>query len=117
MDPVMDGLEVIALTQTTYGAGHYQIIAINAGANQGIETGHVFSAFRPGKQIRDEVKYPKGSMADAKTWDGDKVTLPDQFSAHILIFRVFDEISYAMIMDGDRPVRERDVLKHPDEVL
>jgi len=117
MAPIPDGLEVIALTQTTYGSGHYQIIAINAGANQGIETGHVFSAFRPGKQIRDEVKYPKGSMADAKTWDGDKVTLPDQFSAHILIFRVFDEISYAMIMDGDRPVREHDVLKHPDEIL
>ncbi len=117
MDPVLDGLEVIALTQTTYGAGHYQIVAINAGANQGIETGHVFSAFRPGKQIRDEVKYPKGSMADARTWDGDKVTLPDQFSAHLLVFRVFDEISYAMIMDGDRPVRERDVLKHPDEIL
>jgi hypothetical protein len=117
MTPVPDGLEVIALTQTTYGSGHYQIIAINAGANQGIETGHVFSAFRPGKQIRDEVKYPKGSMADAKTWDGDKVTLPDQFSAHILIFRVFDEVSYAMIMDGDRPVREHDVLKHPDEIL
>ena len=117
MNSVPDGLEVIALTQTTYGAGHYQVIAINAGANQGIETGHVFSAFRAGKQIRDEVKYPKGSMADAKTWDGDKVTLPDQFSAHILIFRVFDEVSYAIIMDGDRPVREHDVLKHPDEIL
>ena len=117
MSPIPDGLEVIALTQTTYGSGHYQIIAINAGANQGIETGQVFSAFRPGIRIRDEVKYPKGSMADAKTWDGDKVTLPDQFSAHILIFRVFDEISYAMIMDGDRPVREHDVLKHPDEIL
>lgn len=117
MDPIPDGLEVIALTQTSYGSGHYQIVAINAGANQGIETGHVFSAFRAGKRIRDEVKYPKGSMADAKTWNGDFVTLPDQFSAHILIFRVFDEISYAMIMDGDRPVRERDVLKHPDEIL
>ena len=117
MNPVPDGLEVIALTQTTYGAGHYQIIAINAGQNQGVEPGHVFSAFRVGQTIRDEVKYPKGSMADAKTWDGDKVTLPDQFSAHILVFRVFDEVSYAMIMDGDRPVRERDVLKHPDEIL
>ena len=47
----------------------------------------------------------------------DKVTLPDQFSAHILVFRVFDEVSYAMIMDGDRPVREHDVLKHPDVTL
>jgi len=117
MTPVPDGMEVIALTQTTYGAGHYQIIAINAGSNQGVETGHVFSAFRPGKVVQDEVKYPTGSWAANKTWQGGRVTLPDQFSAHILVFRVFDEVSYAMVMDGDRPVRERDILKHPDETI
>ena len=117
MDPVPEGIEVIALTQTTYGSGHYQILAISAGMNQGVEVGHVFSAFRPGKRIQDEVKYPTGSFADQKNLNGDKVTLPDQFSGHILVFRVFDEVSYAMIMDGDRPVRERDILKHPDETL
>jgi hypothetical protein len=115
MDPVPDGMEVIALTQANYGSGHYQVIAINSGKNQGVEVGHVFSAFRPGRRIQDEVKYPTGSWADQKTMNGDKVTLPDQFSAHILVFRVFDEVSYAMIMSGDRPVRERDILKHPDE--
>ena len=117
MDSVPDGMEVIALTQASYGAGHYQIVAINAGQNQGVEAGHVFSAFRPGERVQDNVKYPKGSWADQTTLNDDKVTLPDQFSAHILVFRVFDEVSYAMIMSGDRPVRERDILKHPDEVL
>jgi hypothetical protein len=117
MDSVPDGMEVIALTQANYGSGHYQVVAINSGKNQGVEPGHVFSAFRPGARIQDEVKYPTGSWADQKTLNGDKVTLPDQFSAHILVFRVFDEVSYAMIMDGDRPVRERDKLKHPDEIL
>lgn len=117
MDAVPEGIEVIALTQARYGSGHYQIIAISAGSNQGVEPGHVFSTFRPGKRIQDEVKYPKGSWEDQKTLNGDKVTLPDQFSAHILVFRTFDEVSYALIMDGDRPVRERDILKHPDEIL
>jgi len=117
MNPVPDGMEVIALTQARYGAGHYQIVAINAGNNQGVELGHVFSAFRKGKTIQDEIKYPTGSWADEKTLNGDKVTLPDQYSAHILVFRVFDEVSYAMIMNGKRPVRERDILKHPDETL
>ena len=117
MDPVPEGMEVVALTQARYGAGHYQIVAINAGQNQGVEPGHVFSAFRAGKRIQDEVKYPTGSWADQKTLNGSKVTLPDQYSAHILVFRVFDEVSYAMIMNGKRPVRERDILKHPDETL
>jgi hypothetical protein len=117
MDAVPDGIEVIALTQARYGAGHYQIVAISAGSNQGVELGHVFSAFEPGQRIQDEVKYPIGSWADQKTLNGDKVTLPDQYSAHILVFRVFDEVSYAMIMNGKRPVRERNILKHPDEIL
>jgi hypothetical protein len=117
MSPVPDGMEVVALTQTTYGSGHYQIVAINGGKNQGVEPGHVFSAFRPGKRIQDEVKYPTGSWAANMSISGDKVDLPEQFSAHILVFRVFDEVSYAMIMDGDRPVRERDILKHPDEII
>jgi len=117
MNPVPDGMEIIALTQANYGSGHYQIVAINAGKTQGVEPGHVFSAFRPGKRIQDEVKYPTGSWADQKTLNGDKVVLPDQFSAHILVFRVFDEVSYAMIMDGERPVRRFDRLKHPDETI
>jgi len=117
MTPVPDGLEVIALTQANYGAGHYQIIAINAGQNQGVETGHVFSAFRPGARIQDEVKYPTGSWESNITLNGSKVTLPDQFSAHILVFRVFDEVSYAIIMSGERPVRRQDKLKHPDETI
>jgi hypothetical protein len=117
MDTVPDGMEVIALTQARYGSGHYQIVAINSGKNQGVEVGHVFSAFRPGSRIQDEVKYPKGSWEDQKTLNGDKVNLPDQFSAHILVFRVFDEVSYALIMGGKRPVRERDKLKHPDETI
>jgi len=116
MNPMLEGIEVVALTQSKYGSGHLQIVAINAGEIQGVEQGHVFSAFRPGPRVRDEVKYPIGSWEDAKTWD-DKVTLPDQFSAHILIFRVFDNVSYALIMDGERPVRKLDVLKHPDEIL
>ena len=117
MSTVPDGMEVVALTQTTYGSGHYQIVAINAGKNQGVEPGHVFSTFRPGKKVQDEVKYPTGSWSANMRLNKDKVVLPAQYSAHILVFRVFDEVSYAIIMSGDRPVRQRDILKHPDETI
>ena len=117
MDPVPEGIEVMALTQSKWGAGHYQVVAISAGKSQGVEPGHVFSAFTPGKRIQDEVKYPIGSWADEKTLNGDKVTLPDRYNAHVLVFRVFDEVSYAIIMDGKRPVSERDILKNPNETL
>ncbi len=117
MTSIPSGLKVLAIEGAHYGVGHYQIVAINGGSRQGIEPGHVFSAFRPGVTIRDEVKYPAGSTADFGTLKGDKVTLPDEYDAHIMVFRVFDEVSYAMVMDGARLVREHDVLRHPDEKL
>ena len=117
MSSIPHDLKVLAVEGAHYGVGHYQILSISGGSRQGVEAGHVFSAFRPGATIRDRIKYPAGSIADVGTWNGDKVTLPDEYDAHIMVFRVFDEVSYAMVMDGARPVREYDVLRHPDETL
>jgi hypothetical protein len=117
MGSVPDDMKVLAIEGAHYGVGHYQIVAISGGSSQGVEEGHVFSAFRPGETIRDRISYPAGSKADISTLRGDKVTLPDEFDAHIMVFRVFDEVSYAMVMGGERLVREHDVLKHPDQTL
>ncbi|MFT5139651.1 MAG: hypothetical protein ACI9H8_001120 [Lysobacterales bacterium] len=117
MNAMPDNLKVLAIEGGHYGVGHNMIISISGGSNQGVQPGHVFSAFRPGEYIRDDVKYPAGSMADIRTWNGDKVQLPDEYDAHIMVFRVFDEVSYAMVMDGARLVREFDTLRHPDEKL
>jgi len=117
MDAVPEGLEVLAVQGDNRLVGHNKIVSISGGSNQGVEPGHVFSAFRPGQQVRDNVKYPASSLADASTWNGDKVTLPDEYDGHIMVFRVFDEVSYALIMGGSREIQEFDILRHPDEKL
>ncbi len=117
MEPMPENLRVLAVEGGNIGVGQLQMVSISGGARQGVEAGHVFSAFSPGEQIRDKVKYPAGSMADMSTWDGDKVTLPAEYNAHIMVIRVFDEVSYAMVMDGARLVSEFDILRHPDEKL
>lgn len=117
MEPMPENLKVLAVEGGNVGVGQLQTVAVSGGARQGLEPGHVFSAFTPGVRIRDEVKYPAGSLADASTWNGDKVTLPDEYNAHIMIIRVFDEVSYAMVMDGARLVSEYNILRHPDEKL
>ncbi|MEM1411677.1 MAG: LysM peptidoglycan-binding domain-containing protein [Pseudomonadota bacterium] len=117
MDTVPDGMRVLAVQGDNRLVGHFKMVSINGGSRNGIEPGHVFSAFREGQEIRDKVKYPAGSLADAANWRTDMVVLPDEFEAHIMVFRVFDEVSYALVMTGLRPVREHSVLKHPDETL
>jgi hypothetical protein len=112
METVPDGLRVLATSGQKGGVGLYQIVSINAGSNQGVETGHVFSAFRQGEKVQDRTGYRHGSFAK----DAD-VRLPDMYDGMVMVFRTFDEISYAMVMSGSRVVLEYDSLRHPDERL
>ncbi len=109
MDTVPDGLRILATSGQKSGVGIYQIVSINGGANDGIESGHVFAAFRKGDVIQDDVGYRAGSFSkDAE------VRLPEQYDGIVMVFRTFDDISYGMAMSGSRVVKEFDVLRHPD---
>jgi hypothetical protein len=44
----------------------------------------------------------------------DAVKLPDEFVGHLMVFRTFDKVSYALVMSGVRPIHAGDTLKHPD---
>ena len=93
-----------------YGVGHYQIVALNGGTRQGVENGHVFSVFRPGPMVDDRTGYRYGSFAAES-----EVRLPEMYHGVVMVFRTFDDISYAMVMGGDNLIREFDRLRHPDE--
>lgn len=110
MNTVPDGLRILSTKDAIYGVGHYQIVAVNGGSNQGLESGHVFSVFRPGKVVDDRTGYRYGSFAEES-----EVQLPDQYHALIMVFRTFGDISYAMVLGGDNLVRSFDELHHPDE--
>jgi len=112
MDEIPPNLKVLATSGSKSGAGLYQIVSISAGSNQGLRPGHVFSAFSKGELVDDETGYRQGSFAkDAE------VRLPDVYDGIVMVFRTFGEISYGMVMGGDRPVAAFDSLRHPDERL
>jgi hypothetical protein len=112
MDNIPPNLRVLATSGSKSGAGLYQIVSISAGSNHGVRPGHVFSAFGKGELVDDETGYRQGSFAkDAE------VRLPDVYTGVVMVFRTFGEISYGMVMGGDRPVAEFDSLRHPDERL
>ena len=39
--------------------------------------------------------------------------MPDEESGLLMVFRVFDKVSYALIMDATQPVHLEDVLRTP----
>lgn len=90
-------------------SGPRQVIALSAGSSDGVKNGTTFSIWHDGALRPDTVKnkYPLAAKRDS-------VAMPDDFLGHAMVFRTFDKVSYALIMDGIRPVRNGDLLKSPD---
>ena len=117
MDEVPDHGRVLTVSESTYGVGHYQIVAISLGTDDGVQAGHTFSVFNPGNTIRDELKYPLMSRAAFRESDRRFVELPDEYAGHLMVFRPFERISYAIVLEGGREIVEDDRLYHPDRSL
>ncbi|MGH8676693.1 MAG: LysM peptidoglycan-binding domain-containing protein, partial [Burkholderiales bacterium] len=86
-------------------AGKFSIVALNRGKADGLELGHVLALYRDRGTALDPTK-PKGAP-DAV------VQLPEERYGLTFVFRVFERVSYALVMNVTRPVRPRDVVRTP----
>ena len=100
---------VLAVADTSFAAGPNSVVALSVGREDGVENGTVFSAWRPGTATPDDAANANWVAAQI-----DKVQLPDEFSGRLMVFRTFDRVSYALVMDAIRPVQVDDRLKGPD---
>src|SRR5690606_31311169 len=83
------------------------------GAREGIDNGTVFSIWRRGDSVTDKVADGLDSEEDLTLFE-HKVRLPDEYAGHAMVFRTFDNVSYALVMDSVKPTRVGYELKHPD---
>lgn len=80
--------------------GPNTIVAISLGQRDGIEEGNVLRIMRHVGQDTDPVT-------------GRRYKLPDESTGLLMVFRVFDKVSYALIMDARQPIRLYDALRTP----
>ena len=100
---------VIAIADAGLSGGPNTVVALAAGSADGVKNGTVFSTWRPGDAVPDDVLHANRLRAAT-----DKVQLPDEFTGRVMVFRTFDRVSYALVMEGIRPVMVGDKLKGPD---
>jgi nucleoid-associated protein YgaU len=86
-------------------AGPQQVVSINRGRADGIEVGHVLALYAKGETVFDRSK-PRNAP-DAQ------IALPDERSGILFVFRVFERVSYGLIMQITQPVSPRDVVRTP----
>jgi hypothetical protein len=108
-------IRVLAVADMFLSGGPRDIVAISAGSADGIDNGTVVSLWRQGRHVANRMKYPGSSRMDDSLTDGaGRITLPDEYAAHAMVFRTYDKVSYALVMEGVKPVLVGYAAKHPD---
>jgi len=90
---------------STGEGGPQSVITLNRGKSHGLEPGHVLALHRIGGEV---VAQKATDEAPAKT-----VKLPDERYGLAFVFRVFDGVSYAIVMRVTRPVNTLDAVRTP----
>ena len=96
------GGQVISVYGEALTAGQNQIVAINRGQRDGLARGHVLALWRAGAAATDRT----GAKPVA-------IQLPDERSGLLFVFRVFDRVSYALILSALDPIRPGDRFSNP----
>ncbi len=100
---------VVSVVNGVLLAGQYQVIAINRGSQQGIEPGHVLRVNESGDQVRDRC----ATVTGLGTCTAHKVNLPLESAGTVLMFRIFDHLSYGLIVAETNPIANGDQVIRP----
>lgn len=82
--------------------GRHSIISLSRGKQDGLERGHVLALYRAGATVTNRF--------DDKP---ESHVLPDERYGLIFVFRVFERVSYALVLDAARPVVPGDRIRQP----
>lgn len=94
---------VIGLFDAISQVARNQIVAINRGAANGMEVGTVLGVDRAPRVVDDP-------YADTP---GEEVELPPERIGSLMVFRTFDDVSYALVMSATRTIRMHDRVVRP----
>jgi LysM domain len=104
------GDERSVLYGTRYGeTGPLAIVSLNRGAKAGLEPGHVLAIWRSATIVNDRSTGPYYMGAPKR----EPFQLPEERYGLLMVFRVFENLSYALTLQVERPVEPGDVVRTP----
>ncbi len=101
--------------------GQYRVVTLDRGKADGVATGNVLGVYQSGRVVTDRVVAESGNwftnsalveyLGKPKA-RGEQVELPEVHAAVVMVFRVFDRVSYALVMEATRPVHLHDTVRN-----
>ena len=90
----------------TAEGGQYSIVSINRGLRDGVEQGHMLALYRAGDSLADpETKLPTDAAP--------RFTLPEERYGLVYVFRSFEKVAYALVMESSRQMKPGDLVRSP----
>ena len=84
-------------------ASENQIVVINRGTRDGLERGHVMAILKDGERLQDKTDAARPN-----------IKLPNERNGLLMVFRTFDRLSYALVLQVTDTVKIGDRFVNPD---
>ncbi|HXZ49669.1 MAG TPA: LysM peptidoglycan-binding domain-containing protein [Usitatibacter sp.] len=133
--------EIMSVEGGVAEIGQFQIVTINRGSRDGLEVGHVLASYHRGALIghnghdtgpifdtgwmkgidvkpvpvvpEPPVPSPDQQKPGAVLSTSSEIKLPDERNGIVFVFRVFEKMSYAIVMRATKPIYVGDVVRTP----
>jgi len=80
--------------------GKYDVVTINRGKRDGLRDGNVLAIYKTGETVRDRVT-------------GESVKVPDERAGLLMVFRIYEKLSYGLVLNANRSLSIQDKVKNP----
>jgi hypothetical protein len=91
---------VINVEEGVRNAGALDVVAINRGDRDGLQSGDTLAIYKRGELVKDRVA-------------GERVRLPDERIGLLMVFDTYEKMSFALVMEADRQIDLGDLLRNP----
>ncbi len=102
-EKAIEGVIVSVYGSSVRNAAQNQVVVINKGTADGVESGHVMAIIKDGANVIDR------TVPGART----PIKLPDERNGLLMVFRPFEKLSYALILEITDGVKIGDRVSNP----
>lgn len=93
--------QILSVLRGVSKIGQFDVVALNLGEREEMQPGHVLHVYKRGEAVKDPMT-------------GEIVKLPSERRGMVMIFKVFDRVSYALVMKAQAALSVLDEVRTPN---